>query len=81
MLTPFVTALVFANSIAASYAVPWAFLTAAFQTVPANKFDKEVLKDRRTKPTGFSGRAGGPGRPTDIAGLRKEELHEFPSAA
>jgi hypothetical protein len=82
MLTPFVIALACANGMTAACLYPLAALIAVLP-MPEDQifFDTQVLTLGEHKPTRFAGRAGGPGRPADISGVSKEELHELPSAA
>jgi hypothetical protein len=80
MLTPFVTTLVITNVIAAC-ALSWAVVFSASSSSSHKKSSTGLLTDDEPIPTHLSGRAGGSGRPFDIAGLSKEEFHELPSAA
>jgi hypothetical protein len=81
MLTPFVTALVFANVMATTYALPWAAFLGVASLTNEKKTPPRLLTHEEPTPTRFPGQAGEAGRPYDIAKLSKEEFHELPSAA
>lgn len=81
MLTPIVTALVFGNCLAGAWVFPYAAALGALQPPAREKSQTPVLTDIHSPPTRLVGRAGGPGRPHEIARLSKEESYELPSAA
>jgi hypothetical protein len=80
MLTSFVTTLVITNVMAAS-ALSWAVVFSASGLSSNKKSSARRLTDDEPIPIRLLGRAEGAGRPFDIAGPSKEELHELPSAA
>lgn len=78
MLTPFIVALVWSNSVACACALPYAALLAA-QTGTKKKSDPRDLTVIRPLPNRPAGEARG--RARIAAYSNKEEIHELPSAA
>ena len=78
MLTPFVIALVWSNSLACACALPYAAVLAA-QAPKREKSDQRNLTVIRPLPNRPAGEARGRARITAYS--KKEEIHELPSAA